>query len=746
MRKQGNRLPALLIIMALLLPGLGTASLAAGPETLSGTVALKESKTYPNGLIIADGAVISAAEEGWEPVLTVNGVQKELLPGTYEGSASLTCVQRIEDIYSSHGQETTQTMTAALSIGTEGIRTDESVTAALVGVTYDETQASGGSITSEGHYFGGIRVGGEAEYTIENVTITLTGNGGNDFTGIGVAVAAVDNAKVTVKNCTIVTEGALRGAFFAGDNAAMTVENCEVHTKSLWSEEEGVLEDVQIPTAGMAVPPAGLGVYGNNRSNNVVDSANVTYTNCKIYADSWGAMGSDDIKATAEAPVYMNLNGCYIEVSNAGYGAYAIGHIWDVLDGTDVVVDNGMGVIVAAEGSARLTNGSTITSNRFGIVNHQGMGAVSSIVVTDHSTISAKYAGILVKERASSIEISDGASIQVTDGPILQAVVNDDKMAGGGETGNEAISVAVANTELTGDLLQSLPKIPMSVTLTDATLTGAISTATPTFRNGGNTGSSVSDRDIVGVIDQNVLEPVANTALSLTLSGESVWNVTETCCLTGLTVEEGAVLNGTVSVAGTELVPVAGTTYRGSIVVTPAGGELISTGASRGEIAALLYDMEEAPGASGGSFSDVSGDLTSAVAWASANGIMKGYGGGKFGPDDLVTREQMAAILYRYAVLKELDAGGRADLSGYMDAGELSGYAAEAMQWSLAVEVMKGVTDTMLAPKGTVSTAEAKTMLIALVGEPESGNGPMTDGPMGPGGPVPEDGQLPAEA
>lgn len=406
--------------------------------------------------------------------MTYNGMQTDIEEGVYLGTVVLEYVKLVTDEYESHGSTTTQTMTVALSIKTDDagnnyIDEEESATSALIGGTYDANSAKDITIISYGDYFGGIRVGGDAEYTIDNLTIVLMGNGGNDFTGIGAAIAAVDNATVTVNNVEIVTVGALRSAVFAGDHAEVYVNDSIIDTSSLWSEDGETLEDVSIPTAGMSVPPAGLGVYGNNRSTNVVDYAQVTYTRCTINSDSWGAMGSDDISSSADEAQYMYLVDCKINVENAGYGAYAIGYIWDVLYGTTINVDNGMGVIVAAEGSAALRTGSVINSNRFGIVTHQGMGAVSNIEITEDSVVNAKYTGILIKERATNIEISDGATINVTDGAMIQAVVNDDKGAGS-LTGDETISIAISTTSLTGDILQSLPEVPMTVSLTDASV------------------------------------------------------------------------------------------------------------------------------------------------------------------------------------------------------------------------------------------------------------------------------------
>ena len=104
-----------------------------------------------------------------------------------------------------------------------------------------------------------------------------------------------------------------------------------------------------------------------------------------------------------------------------------------------------------------------------------------------------------------------------------------------------------------------------------------------------------------------------------------------------------------------------------------------------------------------------------AIAWAKENGIVNGVDATQFQPDRAITREELAAILYRYAEYKGYDTTGRADLSGYSDAGIISPYAVEAMQWAHAEEIIQGVTTTTLAPQGGAIRAQAATMLMRFI-------------------------------
>lgn len=135
---------------------------------------------------------------------------------------------------------------------------------------------------------------------------------------------------------------------------------------------------------------------------------------------------------------------------------------------------------------------------------------------------------------------------------------------------------------------------------------------------------------------------------------------------------------------------------------------------SRAMIVTILYRLEGSPVANGSAgFTDVAYGTwyTAAVNWAAANEIVTGYGSGKFGPMDPITREQMAAILFRYADFKGMDTTARADLSGYTDAGDISAYAVEAMSWANAEGFITGTTATTLKPQGSATRAQVATIL-----------------------------------
>ena len=132
-------------------------------------------------------------------------------------------------------------------------------------------------------------------------------------------------------------------------------------------------------------------------------------------------------------------------------------------------------------------------------------------------------------------------------------------------------------------------------------------------------------------------------------------------------------------------------------------------------IVTVLWRMEGQPEAAGiHAFTDVGSGAyyADAVAWADGNGIVLGYGDGKFGPEDTITREQLAAILWRYAQYKGKDVGAGGTLERFTDAAAVSGYAQEAMRWATGQGILSGKGDGILDPMGQATRAETAAMLM----------------------------------
>ena len=146
------------------------------------------------------------------------------------------------------------------------------------------------------------------------------------------------------------------------------------------------------------------------------------------------------------------------------------------------------------------------------------------------------------------------------------------------------------------------------------------------------------------------------------------------------------------------------------------------TAMTRAMLVTVLWRYEGQPKGYKNTFTDVNAKNGSwyidAVAWAAANNIVGGIGGGKFDPDGIVTREQMATILYRYSEQKGFDTSKRADFSSFPDANKVSSWAKTAMKWAVAEGLIGGSKEgnkTYLLPTNGATRAQVATILMRYI-------------------------------
>lgn len=141
---------------------------------------------------------------------------------------------------------------------------------------------------------------------------------------------------------------------------------------------------------------------------------------------------------------------------------------------------------------------------------------------------------------------------------------------------------------------------------------------------------------------------------------------------------------------------------------------------SRAMLVTVLYRLADEPDVTADNpFTDVPAGqwYTNAVIWAAANGIVSGFGDGTFRPNAPATRAQAAVMLCRYAKLAGRDTTQRADLSAYADAAEIPSWALAEMQWTNAAQLIRGRSDTILAPNAGTTRAEMAKILSTFIGK-----------------------------
>ena len=140
---------------------------------------------------------------------------------------------------------------------------------------------------------------------------------------------------------------------------------------------------------------------------------------------------------------------------------------------------------------------------------------------------------------------------------------------------------------------------------------------------------------------------------------------------------------------------------------------------ARAQFAIILHRMNGTPAVDyTARFRDVGEGIwyTDAILWAADTGVVTGYSNGNFGPGDNINREQMAVMMYRYAAYKGYDTSVKADFGQYQDAGRVSDFAQEAMQWAVGEQIITGkYNETQLDPQGNASRAECATIMMRFM-------------------------------
>ena len=138
---------------------------------------------------------------------------------------------------------------------------------------------------------------------------------------------------------------------------------------------------------------------------------------------------------------------------------------------------------------------------------------------------------------------------------------------------------------------------------------------------------------------------------------------------------------------------------------------------NRSMLVTMLHRLAGEPGGGTASFTDVSAGIwySDAVAWAASAELTGGYGDGRFGPTDAVTREQVAALLFRYAQLQKLELAADQSVPDFSDTASVSGWAKEAMDWAVRTGLLSGKNGGILDPLGTATRAEVATILMRFI-------------------------------
>ena len=329
--------------------------------TIDKSVVLSENAGYTR-LTIAPGAEVSAPE-GKIASLVVNGVQQDFAPGVYEGDIK---------VYVTEGQQTPisgkesgrHDLVGAVVLAGGNVCRDDSVLSAYTGGVIQPGRLSGGVIESRGNFFNGMIIK-DGRYEIDGLAIRGTGHGDDDFAGHGVGMIIGGDAEVTLNHVTIRNQGIQRNAIVVGGRAKVTVKNSDILSMG------GTPEQIQemTPILGRKAQQALIcGGWGTTRCVNLINNATVTFEDCKIQSENWGVLATDDTASPevfGEYTTNLTARRCDVRIcGDHGYGTYAIGACNTVFEDCTIYSPD-MGMKVANEYARVTLKNSKLEAGRF---------------------------------------------------------------------------------------------------------------------------------------------------------------------------------------------------------------------------------------------------------------------------------------------------------------------------------------------------------------------------------------------
>lgn len=365
----------------------------------------------------------------------------------------------------------TEISSAAVYVKDGKYLSEKSTSTAVSSGNMSDTGSTGIKIYSNAESFNGLYVtGSESNYTLKNSKLEFSGNGSNDFAGIGAGTMVNDGGTLILKNASITTNGCIRSAAVATDHSIL-----KVYDSTLISNG-GTLPSSYVTKIGpgMMEPPSGLGITGTSRTCLTMNNSKSYFYNSTIVADGWGALSTD----SAGGYVYLEANNCNVKTIKGGYGAYADNGCHDVFNNCKFN-SAAMAAIMAGENDITFKN-TDATCGTYFVMMHCVMGTTSDkgTLNVNGGNIDTKDAVVLVKSDNADITI-DGANMTSQNGTLIKSIINpdpyrtkvpDDKKVYG-------IKATLKNMTLQGNILHEDTERTMSLTFMSTSLTGKIENA-----------------------------------------------------------------------------------------------------------------------------------------------------------------------------------------------------------------------------------------------------------------------------
>jgi len=406
------------------------------------------------------------APEGKFLTLIVNGVGRQIKPGTYKGDVILHVSEGY--LMSPHGlmrmHQISRYFQTAICIEDGRVIQSKCIPPVIYGGEVTDSKTEGVYIASDAESFNGILVAGNTEYTINNVKMDLDGFGDNDFLGVGAGIAVIDNARVTVSNTEINLSGVTRCAAHVGGDSVVTFNNCKFFNHSPDTDWLGSFSWQ-------------VGFSGSNRLTQLTDNATVYYNNCHFKTNGWGVLSIDG----SDKFVKMYVKDSTLELSGTrahGYGAFCIGPNEVTFDHCTVDVNGYPMLVMGMRGLGRpsIINGCLIKGRRFGAM---VVGDDNSIFNIKDSTFKTDKSTLVIKGSATTINI-DNTIMEAKNGVIVQLMDTDES---GMNVQEYKIPVGEVDVPIPGrDLSTASPTEDVIINISNSNLCGNFFNSTTNIR------------------------------------------------------------------------------------------------------------------------------------------------------------------------------------------------------------------------------------------------------------------------
>jgi hypothetical protein len=385
----------------------------------------------------------------------------------------------------------------------------KSTASVVTGGTVGESTASGLRITSGAKDFNGFYVrGGQLPYTLSHSVIELSGNGSNDFVGLGAGAMADGGSTLILKNVRITTHGVISSATTSTSGSTL-----KVHDSTLIANGGPLPQGYEpIIGAGMMEPPAPLGIAGTARTCLTLNNSASYFYNSTIIADGWGALSTD----IAMDHVYLEANDCDVWVRNSGYGTYADWNCKVVINDSRMNVGTYAGIL-AGPGEIYFNNVDAVSGGNCAMIHSVMRSDPTEIGILEikGGKIATRDEVILVKSTNADISLV-GAELTSEKGILIQSIINPDpyatKLEGKNVTG---IRATLKEMSLEGDIIHQDTERDMSLVFMDTRLKGAIQNAS-VFLDAGCKWTATADSKVTleGRVDVSGIDAPAGITIN----------------------------------------------------------------------------------------------------------------------------------------------------------------------------------------------------------------------------------------